>query len=98
MLLILQNLIGENARIQQQEAIIARMRVALSREIDERDQGLALGVANGASLLGRVLGPAFAGYLAANVAAGAPFALLFGCVLLAVFRAVLLVRPARTPG
>ena len=70
----------------------------LSREIDERDQGLALGVANGASLLGRVLGPAFAGYLAANVAAGAPFALLFGCVLLAVFRAVLLVRPARTPG
>jgi len=64
----------------------------LSREIDERDQGLALGFANGASLLGRVLGPAFAGYLAVNVAAGAPFALLFGCVLMAVFRATLLVR------
>ena len=38
----------------------------LSKEIDPRDQGLALGVANGAALFGRVVGPAFAGYIAVN--------------------------------
>ncbi len=64
----------------------------LSREIDERDQGVALGVANGATLLGRVLGPAFAGWLAANVLPGAPFVLILSCVSLAILRAVLLVR------
>lgn len=64
----------------------------LSREIDERDQGLALGVANGASLLGRVLGPAFAGYLASAVSPGAPFGFLLACVLVAAGRAILLVR------
>ena len=67
----------------------------LSREIDERDQGLALGVANGATLFGRVLGPALAGWLAANVAAGGPFALILFCVSLAILRAVLLVREHR---
>lgn len=66
----------------------------LSRQIDERDQGLALGVANGAALLGRVIGPAFAGYLAGNVAPGAPFAFILFCVALAVLRAVTLVRGA----
>ncbi|MBT8421626.1 MAG: MFS transporter [Gammaproteobacteria bacterium] len=67
----------------------------LSREIDERDQGLALGFANGASLLGRVLGPAFAGYLAVTMSPGAPFAFLFACVLLAVVRGAQLIRPPR---
>jgi MFS family permease len=67
----------------------------LSREIDERDQGLALGFANGATLLGRVIGPAFAGYLAANVAAGAPFGFMLLCVALAIVRGILLVRDHR---
>lgn len=64
----------------------------LSREISERDQGLALGVANGASLLGRVVGPAFAGYLAASVAPAAPFVFILVCVALAIVRGVTLVR------
>jgi MFS family permease len=64
----------------------------MSRQIDPRDQGLALGIANGAALFGRVLGPAFAGYLAANVSPAAPFVVLLGCVFLAVIRGVTLTR------
>jgi len=64
----------------------------LSREINERDQGLALGFANGASLLGRVLGPAFAGYLATDIAPEAPFGFLLVCVAVAAVRATVLVR------
>jgi len=64
----------------------------LSRGIDARDQGLALGVANGAALLGRVAGPALAGYLAANIDAGAPFVLILGCVLVTIMRGISLTR------
>jgi len=67
----------------------------LSRQIDVRDQGLALGVANGAALLGRVIGPAFAGYLVGTVSPAAPFGFILTCVLLAVGRALLLVANAR---
>lgn len=67
----------------------------LSRDIDARDQGLALGVANGASLLGRVAGPALAGYLASTIDAGAPFVLILGCVLVTIMRGVSLTRRAR---
>ena len=67
----------------------------LSRQIDERDQGLALGVANGASLLGRVIGPAFAGYLASSVAPGAPFGFLLACIVIAAVQAGLLLRQRR---
>ncbi|MDP7041101.1 MAG: hypothetical protein QGF91_00460, partial [Gammaproteobacteria bacterium] len=64
----------------------------MSRQIDPADQGLALGVANGAALLGRVMGPAFAGLMAGSVDPGAPFMIILGCVLMAVVRGATLVR------
>ena len=64
----------------------------LSRDIDPRDQGLALGVANGAALFGRVLGPAFAGWLAANMSPASPFAFILFCVVVAIVRGGTLVR------
>jgi MFS family permease len=67
----------------------------LSRDIDQRDQGLALGIANGASLFGRVVGPVFAGLLAAEIAPGAPFAAILVCVMLAILRGITLVRQRR---
>lgn len=67
----------------------------MSRDIDPRDQGLALGVANGAALLGRVIGPAFAGWLAIAVSPGAPFAAILICVSVAVLRGITLVRHNR---
>lgn len=70
----------------------------LSRQIDVRDQGLALGVANGAALLGRVIGPAFAGYLAGSLSPAAPFGFILTCVLLAIVRALFMVfGPGRKP-
>lgn len=68
----------------------------ISRDIDARHQGLALGIANGAALLGRVVGPALAGSLAVNVSPGAPFALILGCVILAIGRALTLARRPAT--
>jgi MFS family permease len=64
----------------------------ISRQISRADQGLALGVANGAALFGRVAGPAFTGLLAAKFGASAPFAIIFGCVALAILKGVRLVR------
>ena len=64
----------------------------LSRDIDPRDQGVALGVANGAALFGRVMGPALAGYLAANVAPGATFIVILVCVFLTMVRGIMLIR------
>ncbi|HJP04203.1 MAG: hypothetical protein CL799_13270 [Chromatiales bacterium] len=64
----------------------------MSRQIDPADQGLALGVANGAALLGRVIGPAFVGLMAGSVDPGAPFMIILGCVLMAVVRGAALVR------
>jgi len=64
----------------------------LSRDIAPEDQGLALGIANGAALFGRVMGPVFAGYLAATVAPGAPFVIILVCVGLATVRGITLVR------
>ena len=66
----------------------------LSRRIDAQDQGVALGVANGASLFGRVLGRAFAGYLAGSIDPGAPFLVVLGCVAVAILRGAMLVRKA----
>ena len=67
----------------------------LSQQIDQRDQGLALGVANGASLLGRVIGPSLAGYLAMHITPSTPFAFILICVSLAVLRAIFLVRETK---
>ena len=67
----------------------------LSREIDPQDQGLALGIANGAALFGRVAGPAVAGWLAGNIDPALPFAAMLGCVLLAVARGAVLVMQHR---
>jgi MFS family permease len=67
----------------------------MSRQIDRQDQGLALGVANGAALFGRVMGPAFAGFMAGSVDPGAPFMIILGCVLLVVIRGVSLVHGAK---
>jgi DHA1 family tetracycline resistance protein-like MFS transporter len=67
----------------------------MSRQIDPRDQGLALGVANGASLFGRVLGPAFAGLMAGAIDPGTPFIIILGCVMLAVMRGATLVWQGR---
>jgi len=64
----------------------------LSRDINPRDQGLALGVANGAALFGRVMGPVLAGYLAASIAPAAPFFVILMCISLAVIRGISLVR------
>ena len=64
----------------------------ISRDIDASHQGLALGIANGAALLGRVAGPALAGSLAVNISPGAPFGLILGCVALAIGRALTLAR------
>jgi MFS family permease len=64
----------------------------LSRDIAPEDQGLVLGIANGAALLGRVMGPVFAGYLAATVTPGAPFVIILVCVGLAMVRGATLVR------
>jgi len=67
----------------------------LSRGIDRRDQGIALGVANGAALFGRVIGPAFAGYLVANFSPGTPFIAILICVFLVLIRGIFLVLPGR---
>jgi MFS family permease len=64
----------------------------LSRDIDPRDQGLALGVANGAALFGRVMGPVLAGYLAVSIAPAAPFFVILMCISLAIIRGITLVR------
>jgi MFS family permease len=64
----------------------------ISRQISRRDQGLALGIANGAALFGRVAGPAFAGFAAASFGADAPFTIIFFCVALAILRGIGLVR------
>ena len=66
----------------------------LSRDIAAEDQGMALGIANGAALLGRVVGPVFAGYLAVSIAPGAPFAIILICVIMAAARGAVLVRHA----
>jgi len=64
----------------------------LSQEISARDQGLAMGLANAATLLGRVAGPILAGYLATELSPGAPFVFMLCCVLVAAGRGLLLVR------
>jgi DHA1 family tetracycline resistance protein-like MFS transporter len=66
----------------------------LSRDIAAEDQGMVLGIANGAALLGRVVGPVFAGYLAVSIAPGAPFAIILICVIMAAARGAILVRHA----
>lgn len=64
----------------------------ISKQISPKDQGLALGVANGASLFGRVVGPIFAGYLAGAISPNAPFTIILFCVGLAIWRGIILVR------
>ncbi|MEC9375340.1 MAG: MFS transporter [Pseudomonadota bacterium] len=66
----------------------------ISKNINDKNQGLGLGVANGAALFGRVAGPAFAGYLAGNIGPNAPFAIILLCVSLAIARGIGLVRNA----
>ena len=67
----------------------------LSKGIDPKDQGLVLGIANGASLFGRVMGPVLAGFLAATFNPGAPFIAIFACVVLAIVRGCVLVRKSQ---
>lgn len=67
----------------------------LSRQAPGEAQGMMIGVANSASLVGRVAGPPVAGLLTELQGPRAPFALLLGCVLLIAAWAARL-RPSRS--
>lgn len=67
----------------------------LSRQAPDEAQGMMIGVANSASLVGRVAGPPAAGLLVELQGPRAPFVLLLGCVLLIAAWAARL-RPSRS--
>lgn len=67
----------------------------LSREIPEQHQGAALGIANGAGLVGRVTGPVVAGSLASAISPRSPFLLLLICITAVILRGLHYVRAER---
>jgi MFS family permease len=67
----------------------------LSKEVPAQHQGAALGIANGAGLVGRVNGPWIAGLIADRVGPRAPFILIFVCVCLALLRGIHIARKAK---
>lgn len=67
----------------------------LSRDAAEHHQGTVLGIANGASLIGRVAGPPVAGFLAARFGALSPFLAILACQVVILGRAFRLVQDAR---
>jgi MFS family permease len=54
----------------------------ISRQAPPEHQGVVLGIANGASLIGRVAGPPFAGLAAEAFGPRAPFVAILGCLAL----------------
>jgi MFS family permease len=64
----------------------------LSRDASAHHQGLMMGFANAAGLVGRVVGPPAAGWLAARFGAEAPFLVILCCLGLIFYRARKLAR------
>lgn len=69
----------------------------ISREAPQAHQGLILGIANGAGLIGRVAGPPLAGFAAEALGAKAPFWAILACLVLILLAAVRRTRAPR-PG
>jgi DHA1 family tetracycline resistance protein-like MFS transporter len=67
----------------------------ISREAPEAHQGLVMGIANGAGLVGRVAGPPLAGLAAESFGAHAPFGAILACQFLILLTVIGRMRAAR---
>lgn len=67
----------------------------ISRAAPPAHQGLVMGIANGAGLIGRVLGPPLAGLATEAIGPRAPFGAILACLLLILAAAVATARKAR---
>jgi MFS family permease len=68
-----------------------------SGQTDDSDRGMVMGLTQGASSLGRVIGPAVSGSIYVGIARSAPFAIGAGVMLVALATAFIVASRGRTP-